>query len=77
MGIKSYGYQLILCSLGNFFPLFCRLLIFFKIIFLKNPFRNTIRVPNRLDPDQARQSVGPDLGAICLQRLRADDTRSQ
>ena len=29
---------------------------------------------NRLDPDQARQFVGPDLGPICLQRLSADVT---
>ena len=28
---------------------------------------------NCLDPDQARRSVGPDLGPNCLQRLSADD----
>ena len=55
--------------------LFCRLLIFFKIIFLKNSFRNTFRVSNSLDPDQARQNVGLDLGPNCLQRLLADNTR--
>ena len=27
---------------------------------------------NGLDPDQARRSVGPDLGPNCLQRLLAD-----
>ena len=32
---------------------------------------------NSLDPDQARQIVGPDLGPICLQRLSADDTGRQ
>ena len=32
---------------------------------------------NRLDPDQARQNVGPDLGPNCLQRLLADDTSRQ
>ena len=32
---------------------------------------------NSLDPDQARLSVGPDLGPICLQRLSADTTRRQ
>ena len=48
--------------------LFCRLLIFFsKSSFLKNSFRNTIRVPNSLDPDQTRQ----------LQKLSADDTNRQ
>ena len=29
---------------------------------------------NNLDPDQARQNVGPDLGSDCLQRLSADGT---
>ena len=31
----------------------------------------------KLDPDQARHFVGPDLGLNCLQRLSADDTRRQ
>ena len=39
-------------------------------------FRNTIRVSNSLDPDQAQHFVGPDLGPNCLQRLSADDTLS-
>ena len=38
---------------------------------------NSIRASNRLDPDQARHFVGPDLGPICLQRLSADDTSRQ
>ena len=29
---------------------------------------------NSLDPDQAQQFVGPDLGPNCLRRLSADDT---
>ena len=33
---------------------------------------NTIRVSNSLDPDQARQNVGPDLDPNGLQRLSAD-----
>ena len=45
---------------------------FFKIN-LKKKFRNTIRVLNNLDPDQARHFVVPDLGPNCLQRLSADD----
>ena len=36
-------------------------------------FFNTISVSNRLDPDQARHFVGPDLGPNCLQRLSADN----
>ena len=58
--------------------LLCRLLIFFfKINVFKNYFSNTIRVSNRLDPDQVRQYVRPDLGSNCLQRLLADDTGRQ
>ena len=34
-------------------------------LFLKNTFGNTIRVSYSLDPDQARHSVGPDLGSNC------------
>ena len=34
----------------------------------------TIKVSNSLDPDQALDLVGPDLGPICLQRLTADVT---
>ena len=30
-------------------------------------------MPNRLDPNQARQKVGPDLDPICFQRLSAND----
>ena len=45
--------------------------------FSKNSFRNTIRVSNSLDPDQARRFVRPDLGPNCLQRLSADDTSRQ
>ena len=34
--------------------------------FLKNSFRNTVRVSNSLDPDQARLFVGHGLGPYCL-----------
>ena len=47
------------------------------VCFLKNSFRNTIRVSNSLDPDQARHFVGPDLVSNCLQRLSADGTSWQ
>ena len=36
-------------------------------LFSKNYFRDTIRVSNSLDPDQAKHFVGPDLGPNCLQ----------
>ena len=63
---------------GQFFMFFfCRLLIFSKSMFLKNSFRNTNRVSNILDPDQAGHFVGPDLGPNCLQGLSADDTSRQ
>ena len=50
---------------------------FSKSTFLKNSFRNTIKVSNSLDPDQARHFVGPDLGPNCLRKLLADDTSWQ
>ena len=43
-----------------------------KLRFLKRSFRLTISVS--LDPDQARQNVGPHLAPNCLQRLSANDT---
>ena len=45
-------------------------------MFSKISFRITISVPNSLDPDQARQNVGPDLGLSCFQKLSADDKSS-
>ena len=54
-----------------FFFFFCHL-IFSKSTFLKNSFRNSIRVSNSLDPDQTCHFVGPDLAPNCLQRLSAD-----
>ena len=63
----------LLCNFAGFF--FCRLLFFFsKSTFSKNYFRNTIRVSNSLDLDQAWYFVRPDWGPKCLQRLSADDT---
>ena len=60
--------------LGNFSCLYSRLLIFSKLTFSKNSFRNTIiRVSNGSDRDQNRCFVRPDLGSSCLQRLSADD----
>ena len=64
-----------LCMLSNLHS-YCRLLLFF-IFFSKNPFRNTIGVSISLDPDQARQYVGPDLGPKCLQWLSGDNTSNE
>ena len=41
--------------------------------FQKNSFRNTNRVSNSVELDQAWPLVGPDLGPNCLQRYSADD----
>ena len=58
------------CMMGNFA---CFLLssadFFSKSSFLKNSFRNTIRVSNSLNPDQARRNVGPDLGSKLLAKV--------
>ena len=70
--VKEKDKCLTLCLLGNF-DFFCRLLIFFKIIFFKTN-RNTIIVPISSDPDQAVNIVRPDLGPNCMQRFSADST---
>ena len=43
----------------------------------KHSYRISTRVANRLDPDQARHFVGPDLDPTGLQKLSADDTSKQ
>ena len=60
--------------LGNIFMFYRRLQI---LCFCKIFFMNTIRMSNSLDPDQARQNVGPDLSPNCLQMTSADDTSKQ
>ena len=66
---------LTLCLLGSFSCFLSSAFFLQNHFFSKNSLRNTIRVSNSLDPDQARHFVGPDLGQNCLQRLSADDTR--
>ena len=61
--------------LGIFSYFCCRLLSFSKLTFSNNSFKNTIRVSYKLDPDQDRRSVGPDLGPDCLQTLSADQKK--
>ena len=60
---------------GNFACFFVVCGFFFKLNFSKKYFRNTIRVSNSLDPDQARESFGPVMGPNCVQRLSADDKK--
>ena len=74
--ISDQTAPLTLCQLVNFSCLFV-ICYFFKIIFFEKKIRNTIRVSNSLDPDQARQNVGPDLDPNSLQKLSADATSRQ
>ena len=69
--------ELTLCLLGIFSHFLSSADFFQKFFFLKNSFRNTIKVSNSLDPDQAGHFVRPDLGPNCLQSLSADDTSRQ
>ena len=50
---------------------------YFTLWMLDFKFFNTIRVSNSLDPDQAHNFVGPDLGPNCLQRLSVGDIAGQ
>ena len=52
------------CFLADLFQIF---------LLLKNSFRNTFRVSNSLDPDQAWHFVRPDMGPDSLQMLLADN----
>ena len=51
--------------------LFCCLLICFSKSFFFS--KKKLSVATRLNPDQTRRFVGPDLGPKCLQKLSADD----
>ena len=68
---------LTLCMLGNFSWYIVSADFFPKSTFLKISFRNTIRVSNNLDPDQARHFVGPDLDPKWLRNLWSDVTGRQ
>ena len=57
--------------------LFCRLLVFFQNQLFGKILSGISSVSSSLDSDQARHSVGPDLGPNCLQKLSADDTSRQ
>ena len=54
--------KIIIIIMGNFACFLCHLcfvfVCFFKLTFSKTSFRNTIRVSNSLDPDQAQCFVG-------------------
>ena len=63
-----------ICLLGNFACFLSSNDFFPNQLFKQILSGNTIRVSNSLDPDQARQFVGPDLGPNSLQMLSADDT---
>ena len=48
-----------------------------KYLLLYNSFKNNKRMSNSVDPAQARQNVGPELGPNCLQRFSADSAGRQ
>ena len=64
-GLKIHA----LYMLGNFSCFCCHLLTFFKIMFVTNFFKNTIRVPNSLDPDQDRHPILEELPKYIMQYL--------
>ena len=68
---------LTLCLLGILHAFLLSADFFFKINFSKEYFRNTIKVSNNLDLDQARHIEGPDMGPNCLQSLSAYNTSRQ
>ena len=74
-GLNTFGNLELFATWEIFHAFLLSAEFFSKSTISKNSFRNTIWVSNRLDPDQARHSVGPDLGPNCLQRLSADDTQ--
>ena len=58
-----------LCMLGKF------ACFFFAELFLQSTFSKiSFRMLNRLDPDQAKHFVGPNLNPNYLQRLTAEDS---
>ena len=62
---------------GKFFMLFCLLLILFQINFLDKFFQDYHLSVKQIGSRSGPNFVRPDLGPICLQRLRAEDTRRQ
>ena len=67
MSVDALHLSTIIASVVAFFLLSSD---FFQIkLFLKNSFRNTNRVSNSSDPDQARHFVGPDLGPNCTNAI--------
>ena len=73
--VKDYICDSYFCAWWDILHAFLLSADFFQNQLFQNSFRNTNRVSNSLDPDQARQNVGPGLGLNCLQRLSADDKR--
>ena len=69
---------LALCTLGKFSVMFFLSSADFilpKSNVFEKFFRNTIKVSNSLDTDQAPRFAGPDSVPNCLQKMSADDTR--
>ena len=63
--------------LSNFARFLCCVLIYLLYIYFfqnQDSFRNIIIVSNNLDPGQAQQFFGSDLGLVCLHELSTDST---
>ena len=69
--VSAYFIWQLFCLLSNLARFFVACLFFFKINISENSFRNTMRVSNSVDPDQAQHFVAPDLVPNCLKRLSA------
>ena len=65
----EYSLLLSLCLRVILHAFFVICKLFFKFNLFETSFKSTSSVSNRLDLNQARLFVGPDLGPICLQRL--------
>ena len=70
---KKWKKSVIVCCNCDLLGNFSCFSFFSKLSFSKIHFRNTIKMSNSLDADQDRQTVGPDLGPNCLQRLSEVD----
>ena len=73
--VKVSSLRLTICILGNFAFLLSSA-VFLNQLVRKNSLRNTIRVTDSLDADQARPIIGLGLLRNCFQKLSADDTSS-
>ena len=75
--LKTYAISFNSLPIVKFYIFLSSADFFQNLIFQNFLSRIPCRVSNGLDPNQARQNVGPDLGPNCLQMLSAADTSRQ